>query len=513
MKILQLIKNYKLITILGVTAIFLLSNCKDLGESNNNLKKNCVKNTNKTSFNNNDKNNFNGEVIPKLDSIIINVKDFGIIGDGKKDVAGKLQALMDSLWHNGGGTLYLPEGVYLLKKQKGKFGSLLFPRSNVSIKGEGSKTVLKVADGLRKFNVIYPSTLTKQDKVSNVSYTNFTVDCNGKKNIYKGEKNTDKNAAIGIWHGQNILISGIKVENNSGRQCIVIGNNEYPYTVTNVTIKDCKFNNVGRNVKGNSRQNDHSVIYVQADTVSIQKNTFTNPKFEDDATAMEIHSSHAIVKDNSVNNYATGMNIVSSRTDMSNLLVETNIINNIDRGILFYTKNNRSMKNIIIQSNKFSQISIKSPIIDLSVNVQTPIENLLFKNNFIENKSRKKSSKKDPPPALMIGKATNLEVKNNTFKDILGAAIQFGKIGPNILNVKIFDNKYINTNRNINNKTVLDFNGTGYYKKLILKNNSIINSNKKIIPIKKSNHLKTKTSSTSINNNMINGKPIQTKKG
>jgi hypothetical protein len=63
-----------------------------------------------------------------------NVKDFGATGDGVTDVTQRFQSLLDSLRKINGGTLFVPEGKYVLR------GTLLIPKG-ITLRGEWSKPV------------------------------------------------------------------------------------------------------------------------------------------------------------------------------------------------------------------------------------------------------------------------------------------------------------------------------------------------------------------------------------
>lgn len=61
-----------------------------------------------------------------------NVKDYGANGDGVTDVTQQFQNLLDQLGNLGGGTLYVPEGKYVIK------GMLLIPKG-ITLRGEWKK--------------------------------------------------------------------------------------------------------------------------------------------------------------------------------------------------------------------------------------------------------------------------------------------------------------------------------------------------------------------------------------
>jgi uncharacterized protein YjdB len=71
---------------------------------------------------------------PTIDNVVIaySVADFGITGDGVTDVTQQFQDLLDQLGALGGGTLFVPEGQYVIK------GNLLLPKG-ITLRGEWKK--------------------------------------------------------------------------------------------------------------------------------------------------------------------------------------------------------------------------------------------------------------------------------------------------------------------------------------------------------------------------------------
>ncbi|WP_169513383.1 glycosyl hydrolase family 28-related protein [Flexithrix dorotheae] len=71
---------------------------------------------------------------PTIDNVVIaySVADYGITGDGTTDVTSQFQDLLDQLGNLGGGTLFVPEGKYVIK------GNLLIPKG-ITLRGEWKK--------------------------------------------------------------------------------------------------------------------------------------------------------------------------------------------------------------------------------------------------------------------------------------------------------------------------------------------------------------------------------------
>ena len=66
---------------------------------------------------------------------VVNVKDFGAVGDGVADDTDKIQDAIDAANANGGGTVYIPCGKYSIK-------STILAKSNVTIIGDGENSEL-----------------------------------------------------------------------------------------------------------------------------------------------------------------------------------------------------------------------------------------------------------------------------------------------------------------------------------------------------------------------------------
>lgn len=69
----------------------------------------------------------------------LNIKDYGAIGDGQTDDTKAIQSVIDRLKSEGGGEIFIPEGIYVA-------GELVL-YSNMTLTGSGSLSVLKTRTG------------------------------------------------------------------------------------------------------------------------------------------------------------------------------------------------------------------------------------------------------------------------------------------------------------------------------------------------------------------------------
>ena len=66
---------------------------------------------------------------------LYNVKDYGAVGDGVADDTAEIQSAIDDAYANGGGTVYVPAGIYKMT------GVML--RDKVSLRGDGDGSILR----------------------------------------------------------------------------------------------------------------------------------------------------------------------------------------------------------------------------------------------------------------------------------------------------------------------------------------------------------------------------------
>lgn len=125
-----------------------------------------------------------------------NVKDYGAIGDGITDDRNAIQSAIDDCFNNGGGTVYLPKGEYILK-------SYLEWKSNVNLIGVGvGKSILKTKSDTEVlgFSAIEwnRSMYNESNPISNCTFRDFEIDGSG------------LSVSVVSWRGKGIFLIGVR---------------------------------------------------------------------------------------------------------------------------------------------------------------------------------------------------------------------------------------------------------------------------------------------------------------
>jgi len=101
-----------------------------------------------------------------IQGALINVLDYGAIGDGVTDDTAAMQAAIAAATANGQSTLYIPTGTYIVKQQLNV--------SQCSVLGEGVyASIIKAGSGFTGTNLMYVGSLAQ-----NLVYENFQLDGN-----------------------------------------------------------------------------------------------------------------------------------------------------------------------------------------------------------------------------------------------------------------------------------------------------------------------------------------------
>lgn len=167
--------------------------------------------------------------IDNIPNRTLNVANFGAKGDST-DQTQYIQNALDTLDSLGGGTLYIPKGVYLLLPH-GRSYCVSIP-SNVVIEGDSTGTALF----RRSNNDINFSNLFQIENSSNVIFKNITIDGNRQ---YQDSTFEHQNN-IFVEYSSCLLFSNVTLENSVG-DCLY-----FYYGSENAIVENCNIYNTKR---------------------------------------------------------------------------------------------------------------------------------------------------------------------------------------------------------------------------------------------------------------------------
>jgi hypothetical protein len=184
----------------------------------------------------------------------VNVKKYGALGDGTTDDSNSIQAAIDFVDSQGGGTVYFPIGVFVCKVNL---------KSNIRILGNGYESVL-----------IYPSgsgegAPLQADTVNNCIIENIRIDGN-KSNIGAGALLNFE--CIGLKSDVNTIINNVWVENCAGDGVDLDGSTNF--VIGNIYGKNTGGSVVHPSWDGVKMASDGIIENVFAENCGIERSRF-----------------------------------------------------------------------------------------------------------------------------------------------------------------------------------------------------------------------------------------------
>ncbi len=380
------------------------------------------------------------------------------------DASAYLNEAIEHAVAKGFSTLHIPTGIYRLNgKRQGPQLAILRAPSNLTITGDGARTVLIVAahyTGGGDYRVFAPF---QDEPVENLTITNITFDGNGAANTAVGSKTrADIRSAymLRVPRGRNIVIENCSFQNCPGRSILNFGDNGPRPATSAVVIANNSFVNSGAAIPGNHAQNDHSSIYLQCDGGRVYGNTFRNPFPVDPAgppefslQALEIHGSNTAVTGNHTVNYPGAGNAVASVQNSDSNRWENNVFDGLTGiGLTLWSVAPYRNSNLTIRKNTF-RIN-NTAIRGASAIYQGPgagwtsseMVNLVIENNVIEEVPN--PGKPATGNAIDLCAVQGCRITGNIIRNVQGCGINLhsaDKPGLRIENVEISNNQIENT--------------------------------------------------------------------
>lgn len=404
---------------------------------------------------------------------IINVKDFGATGNGTTDDTKAIQKAIDAAPVNISTIIYFPEGQYKVgqyHRTTNYFENYcLLLHSNLEIKGDGEKTVIRLADHIfDKKDTAANAHLFYGKDISNIVFTNLLIDMNGSKNFVP-ENFIKNHCAIFAIRGSNYRISNIQIKNCAGRNMVIImGNGD------GLIIENSKFINGGSYVgvpQPNDKQTDFSFLYTEWHHSIIRNNLIQQENIDIALTSysggVELHGNNSLCTDDTIIGCWPAIYISSQlKRPLTNVTVQLNSILDCEAGIIMAITEPTS--NIIINNNDIRLTHSRSPLVkgitgiywpggnqtiySFASNNNAPIENLQITENNIYA-----DSMSDLSSGVFIHSLQNSKIENNVIAGMNygGIVLQGSKWGTR--NLKVTNNSFENFRPNYDKHAVAGF--------------------------------------------------------
>lgn len=358
----------------------------------------------------------------------------------RKSSAAAIQKSIDSLEK---GDVQLSARTYLLDQRRrirlvnsgDAVDTILVPKSNVSIIGEGYDSVLKVVDNFTTGGDYVLFAPLEAEPVSDITFKNLRIDGNGEHNLVKGMSGNLIRRAMAIWllSGEKVKIENVWFENHPGANVVKFGSDHVSYLVENSAITGCTFTNVGGAIPGNRQQADHSTIYVSGRNITIANNYLLNPFFSDAngpppivVAGIETHGDDMSVTGNNIDHYGIGGYIVGDGiVTVNNQRWANNSFTNIlQLGISIWSMSR--VENILLESNRIElDGKVDQGVAGIFQPLASPdttygIDNITIRNNTVRGKNVKAGTVWN---GIQLTAARDAVIEGNLVESISGAGV------------------------------------------------------------------------------------------
>jgi len=282
---------------------------------------------------------------------------FGAKGDGITDDAVAIDNALNAVTN---GTLYLSGKTYLVgtfSTRADVAGSMIAPKSGVSIVGTGDTSVIKAKAGLSpalSWSFIY----TKAELLTNCIFRDFKID--GGTNLNTSDYPATTNRAIGSdAGGYNILIDNVTFTNMPGNNPVAFSGSTGTRGL--IVVNNCCFTEMGSGKPGNYSV-DHSDIYIAGYNNKVTNNYFASTNFVLGAP-WEFHGDLGEAYGNYVSGYRSSFFIAPNGQNITHSSVHDNVFVDVSSTGFLSPNGVESLGDIDIHNNTFTMHSSLTPTV------------------------------------------------------------------------------------------------------------------------------------------------------
>jgi hypothetical protein len=290
---------------------------------------------------------------------IYNVADYGAIADDTMDDSTAIQNAINDANANGGGTVYVPGGTYMVSDLK------LY--SNIALEGDGWNSVLKQnsnAPGVHYVVSVNPGAEGVGNPKSNIRIMNIQLmDRNG-----EGESFSEHQHILNINAASDVLVDHVKIVGFRGDGVYIGSSNVGGVEVHNqrITVRNNDFDGV-------TKDNRNGVSIIDCDSCMIENNHFVRTTRPNMPGAIDLEPDQNF---NIVRNITIRKNTFD---DIGGNVGMISLVLSIPQNAMIVPS-----ENILIENNQGKNLTVNSRAITvLQRNSQEPnvANNIMIRNN------------------------------------------------------------------------------------------------------------------------------------
>ena len=327
----------------------------------------------------------------------LNIKDYGAKGDGQTDDTKAIQSVIDRLKNDGGGEIFIPEGIYVA-------GELVL-YSNMTLTGSGTLSVLKTRTGeteearakyLISVNPYDGGSPDIKDNAKNIVIRNLQLRGTVEKDGFFEHKHLLNLNAVTNVVVENISFVGFRGDGiylGSGNKGGIERHNK------NVTIRGCLFDGV-------NNDNRNGVSIIDGEQITVEKSRFIRVSKKGMPGAIDVEPD---------NDFSFA----------ENLKVLNNTFESCDGGftIVYYTRalslkhkpSEIHIANNLIAENCSPRAAAIAIVTGQKPEDLSPMDAIIEKNTVLS---------KAPTVPILLSNVQGILIRENLIKN--GSAIQFG---------------------------------------------------------------------------------------
>lgn len=276
--------------------------------------------------------------VPNIPTFQANVTSFGAVPDDGIDDTAAIQRGLDAVNATGGGTLVFAAGRYDVSIIPALRRALtLYPKLRMLAR-PGAAAAIRLSDNQPIYESVMATT-SYPTRLDDAEFIGMTFDANGLANSVRNAEETNGDAAaqtanptlryfIRSFAGSRVRIADTNFLNADAGNTVSFNGN----ATSDVIIENSKFLNVGSALI----DHDHSSVYFDGKRIRLSNNEFRGRNGAGTIgarTAIETHGDDVEVRDNVVDGFLQGVNVVGRTSDPSRQLMVRNRFINVAVGI------------------------------------------------------------------------------------------------------------------------------------------------------------------------------------